>query len=226
MATISATPKGKLIILEAGDASGKATQTRLLTERLEHEGRDVRRVAFPDYESESSALVKMYLSGKFGGSADDVNPYAASTFFAVDRFASFRLKWRAFYEKGGIVIADRYTTSNLVHQAVKLDSAIERAQYREWLLDFEYVKLGLPRPDCVVFLDMASEVSDRLLELRKERGEDIHEMDKAYLHKCHAMYQEVAALYAWERVVCSSGGKPRRVAAIADDVYKAVIKYL
>ena len=158
--------KGKLIILEAGDASGKATQTRLLYDRLEKEGYPVRQVEFPDYAAESSVLVRMYLSGAFGRQAGAVDAYAASTFFAVDRYASYRLKWGTHYENGGIVLADRYTTSNMVHQSVKLRDVVDRAAYIEWLQDFEYDKLGLPRPDGVIFLDMDPAVSDRLLSAR------------------------------------------------------------
>ena len=138
--------KGKLIILEAGDASGKETQTRLLYERLMSEGRDVTRVSFPDYESDSSALVRMYLRGDFGTQAADVDAYAASAFFAVDRYASFHMKWGEMYRKGGVILSDRYTTSNLAHQAVKLADKEARHDYFSWLEDFEYSRLGLPRP--------------------------------------------------------------------------------
>ncbi len=220
--------KGKLIILEAGDASGKATQTRLLFERLRAEGRDVTRVEFPDYASDSSALVRMYLRGDFGGEAADVDAYAASAFFAVDRYASFRMKWGAAYRKGGIILSDRYTTSNMAHQAVKLADEAARRAYLAWLQDFEYVRLGLPRPDAVVFLDMPPEVSDQLLAARaKETGaSDIHEKDKAYLHRVHAAYAEAARQFRWARVVCAEDGAPRRPEAIAEDVYAAVAPVL
>ena len=163
--------QGILIILEAGDASGKETQTRLLYERLLAEGRDVTRVSFPDYGSDSSALVRMYLRGDFGAQAADVDAYAASAFFAVDRYASFHTKWGEAYKRGGVILSDRYVTSNLAHQAVKLADEKARQEYFAWLDDFEYVRLGLPRPDLVVFLDMPPEASDRLLAARaKETG--------------------------------------------------------
>ena len=136
--------KGKLLVLEAGDGSGKATQTKMLRERLVAEGRCVRQVEFPDYASPSSALVRMYLGGDFGERASEVNAYAASAFFAVDRYASFQTKWRADLEAGAIVLADRYTTANMVHQAVKLEEAAEREAFLAWLEDFEYGKLALP----------------------------------------------------------------------------------
>lgn len=217
--------KGRLIILEAGDGSGKATQTRLLEERLRAEGRLARRVEFPDYEAASSALVRMYLAGAFGKEADAVSPYAASAFFAVDRYASYQIKWKKHYESGGIVLADRYTTSNMVHQAVKIAEKEEREAYIAWLSDFEYEKLGLPRPDGVIFLDMAPSVSDRLLTARAKaegRG-DIHEADRAYLHRCHAAYQKIAARFGWHRILCSEGDAPRPAEDIAAEVYAAAM---
>ena len=222
------TKKGKLIILEAGDASGKETQTRLLYERLMSEGRDVTRVSFPDYGSDSSALVKMYLRGDFGAQAADVDAYAASAFFAVDRYASFHTKWGEAYRRGGVILSDRYTTSNLAHQAVKLDIEKARRDYFSWLEDFEYVRLGLPRPDLVVFLDMPPEASDRLLAARvKETGAaDIHEKDKNYLHRVHDAYTEAARLFGWTRVACGEGATPRKPEDIADDVYQAVLPVL
>lgn len=217
--------KGKLIILEAGDASGKETQTRLLYERLLSEGRDVTRVSFPDYESDSSALVRMYLRGDFGTQAADVDAYAASAFFAVDRYASFHMKWGEMYRKGGVILSDRYTTSNLAHQAVKLADQEARQDYFSWLEDFEYSRLGLPRPDLVVFLDMPPEASDRLLAARaKETGAaDIHEKDKKYLHRVHDAYAEAAELFGWVRVVCGEGATPRNPEDIAEDVYRAAL---
>ena len=215
--------KGTLIILEAGDASGKATQTRLLEERLRKHGRSVQRVEFPDYAAASSALVRMYLAGDFGKEADAVSPYAASAFFAVDRYASYQMKWKEYYESGGIVLADRYTTSNMVHQAVKIEDAAEREAYIAWLSDFEYDKLGLPRPDGVIFLDMAPAVSDRLLTARAKaegRG-DIHETDRSYLHRCHEAYRKVAARFGWHRILCSVDDAPRPAEDIAAEVYAA-----
>lgn len=217
--------KGKLIIIEAGDGSGKATQTKALYDHLVRDGYRVHRIEFPDYAADSSMLVRMYLRGDFGGHAEDVNAFAASTFFAVDRYASFRMKWKEFYDNGDIILADRYTTSNMVHQAVKLTDAKEREAFLDWLWDFEFVKIGLPVPDRVVFLDMAPEVADKLIAARaKETGteKDIHEKDTDYLHRCHAAYLELAAKYDWSKVICSEGGEPRSIAAIHDEVYEAV----
>lgn len=175
--------KGKLFIIEGGDGSGKATQTRLLTEHLQRDGYDVKSVSYPDYDSDSSALVKMYLRGDFGSDADAVNPYAASAFFAVDRFASYQMKWKAFYEQGGIVIADRYTTSNMLYQMIKIDDPAQRRAYLAWLEDFEFRKMGLPAPDKVFLLDVPLAVTERLMADRtgKTGGQtgDIHEKNEA-----------------------------------------------
>ena len=220
--------QGILIILEAGDASGKETQTRLLYERLLTEGRDVTRVSFPDYGSDSSALVRMYLRGDFGAQAADVDAYAASALFAVDRYASFHTKWGEAYNRGGVILSDRSVTSNLAHQAVKLADEKARQEYFAWLDDFEYVRLGLPRPDLVVFLDMPPEASDRLLAARaKETGApDIHEKDRTYLHRVHAAYAEAAERFGWARVACGQGRTPRAPEDIAADVYQAVLPVL
>lgn len=217
--------KGRLIIIEAGDGSGKETQTKLLFERLEKEGKKVAKVTFPDYDSDSSALIKMYLGGSFGERAVDVNAYAASTFFAVDRYASYQLKWRKLYESGTIIMADRYTTSNMVHQAVKIKDLAERERFLTWLWDFEFKKMGLPIPDRVIFLDMAPEVADKLIALRAENNnqqKDIHEQDKEYLRRCHTAYGEISEKYGWKRIVCSENGEPRSREVIAAEVYSAV----
>ena len=217
--------KGKLIIIEAGDGSGKATQTKALYDHLAADGRRIHRVEFPDYGTDSSALVRMYLGGSFGAHADDVNAYAASTFFAVDRYASYQMKWKKYYEAGDIILADRYTTSNMVHQAVKLTDPAERDAFLDWLWDFEFRKLGLPVPDLVVFLDMDPAVSDRLIAARaKETAQekDIHEKDTSYLHRCHAAYTALAQKYDWQRVRCSEYGAPRSIEEIHSDVYAVV----
>lgn len=221
--------KGKLIILEAGDGSGKATQTRLLAERLCAEGRRVRQIEFPDYGSPSSALVRMYLGGDFGARASEVNAYAASAFFAVDRYASFQTKWRTDYEAGFVILADRYTTANMVHQAVKLENAAEHDAFLAWIEDFEYGKLALPRPDLVVFLDMDPAVSRRLLAARAAASgaeKDIHERDTGYLERCHAASVALAARLGWQRIVCSSAGEPLARELVHEKIYEAVRRVL
>lgn len=217
--------KGKLIIIEAGDGSGKATQTQKLYEHLQADGYNVHKVEFPDYEADSSMLVRMYLNGDFGQHVDDVNAFAASTFFAVDRYASYRMKWKKYYEAGDIILADRYTTSNMVHQAVKITDSAERDAFLDWLWDYEFNKLALPVPDKVVFLDMAPNVADKLIDARAEasnQAKDIHEQDTSYLHRCHAAYVWLAKKYGWDTVKCDDGSKPKSIEAIHQAVYKAV----
>ncbi len=215
--------KGKLIIIEAGDGSGKATQTKALYEHLLSDGRKIQQISFPDYKSDSSALVRMYLSGKFGSRPEDVNAFAASTFYAVDRFASYKMNWQSSYNSGEWILADRYTTSNMVHQAVKLDDPEERKNFLDWLWDLEFIKLGLPVPDLVIFLDMDPAVSDKLIAAREKGHEkDIHERDTGYLHRCHSVYLELAEKYQWCRIKCSDKDEPRSIEAIHEDVYATV----
>ena len=221
--------KGKLLVLEAGDGSGKATQTKMLRERLVAEGRCVRQVEFPDYASPSSALVRMYLGGDFGEHASEVNAYAASAFFAVDRYASFQTKWHADLEAGAIVLADRYTTANMVHQAVKIEDAAEREAFLAWLEDFEYGKLALPRPDLVLFLDMDPAVSRRLIAARAATGgavRDIHERDEDYLVRCHRASVHLAMRCGWQRIRCSEAGEPLSREAVHEKIYEAVRRIL
>ena len=218
------TMKGKLIVLEGIDGSGKETQSNLLEKKLKEKGREVMHISFPDYESPSSALVKMYLKGDFGKNPEDVNPYAASLFYAVDRFASYRMKWKDFYEKGGIVIADRYTTSNMVHQMTKYEDEVKRKDFLSWLEKTEYGELELPRTDLVILLDIPLAVSENLVKERAKKGGsmDIHEQHLDYLRKCHDAYRQLVALYHWKRIPCTEEGRLRSIEDIGKDVEKAV----
>lgn len=220
--------KGMLIVFEGIDGSGKATQAALLEQELRTEGRNVLHISFPDYKSESSALVRMYLSGDFGADPSSVNPYAASLFFAMDRFASFRMHWKSFYEKGGIVIADRYTTSNMVHQMTKYDSEEERKAFLNWLEDMEYEKLELPRPDVVILLDMPLQQSEELVRKRAEAGGsmDIHEQHIEYLRRCHDAYQMLAARYGWTRISCVKDNALLTPETIAESIKADVESFL
>jgi dTMP kinase len=216
---------GLLIVIEAGsDASGKETQSILLKNRLESEGYKVRKITFPNYENKSSTLVKMYLAGDFGTSPLDVNPYTASTFYAVDRFASYKTDWKDFLEDGGIIIADRYTTSNMVHQASKYESIEEKNKFLDWLYDLEFEKMGLPKPDEVIFLNMEIEVSLKLIENRSnkitgESEKDIHEKDSDYMRKTYENSLWVAKKYNWKMIQCSKDDKPKLRETIHEDVY-------
>lgn len=219
--------KGKLIIIESGsDASGKATQTKRLFERLSEENSNIRKVEYPNYDSESSALVKMYLRGDFGKNASEVDPYISSTFFAADRYASFKTEWEEFYNNGGIVIADRYTTSNMVHQASKMDEK-DRDKYLDWLVDYEFNLYKIPEPDCVIFLDVPIEFSQKLMENRKNKitGEDkkdIHESDIEYLTKSYNNALYIANKYNWKKINCVKDGTLRSIDDIHDEIYNIV----
>ncbi len=200
---------GKLIVLEGLDGSGKGTQTELLREYLENTGRRVKMIDFPDYKSEGSTLVKMYLDGKLGANPDDTNAYAASMFFAADRYVSFVTDWREAWEAPDtIVVANRYTTANAYHQLSKMDPALWD-EFLEWLWDFEFKKLGLPEPDRVILLDMPESVSSAMVAKRsRETGQklDIHEKSEDYLVKCRAAAAYTAEKCGWSVVKCAADG--------------------
>ncbi len=215
----------KLIVIESGtDSSGKETQTKKLYQKLKQEKKDILKVEYPNYKSESSALIKMYLKGEFGAKAESVNAYAASSFFAVDRYASFKQNWSLFYQQGGIIIADRYTTSNMIHQGSKIEDNTKRKKYLDWLEDYEFNKLGLPKPDIVIFLNLKPELSAKLMKKRQEKEEstDIHEVDKQYLVNCYKTALKIAKNKNWEIIDCAQQGKLRTIDDIAQEVYQVV----
>ncbi len=217
---------GKLIVIEGLDGSGKSTQLDLLFENLKKQDIDCKTVSFPDYDNPSSTLVKMYLAGDFGKKPGDVNAYAASVFYAADRYASFKSAWGEYYNAGGTVIAGRYTTSNAVHQASKLPEN-EWEDFLSWLYDFEYEKIAIPKPDKVIFLDMPVEVSQKLLTKRYEGDDskkDIHESDTEYLDRCRKAAVFTANFSEWETIPCAENGEARSINDIADDVLKSVLK--
>ena len=220
--------KGTLIVLEGTDGSGKATQAARLAEQLAREGFSCRKVDFPRYGEPSCAMVETYLAGGFGAHAGDVNAYAASLFYAMDRFAAVRQDWGAFYEQGGIIIADRYTTSNAVHQAPKLPEG-ERQAYLDWLFDTEYRLLGIPKPDLVLYLDMPPAVSGALLKGRQastHTSGDIHERDGAYLAASRENGRALAQRLGWHLIDCAISGAPRPIDEIASEVYEAAAAVL
>lgn len=219
---------GKLIVIEGLDGSGKSTQLNLLPKLLKEKGIDSKSVSFPDYESDSSALVKMYLGGQFGTKPDDVNAFAASVFYTVDRFASFKTGWGKYYNDGGIIISGRYTTSNAVHQTSKLNES-EWESFLSWLYDFEYEKVKIPRPDKVIFLDMPIDVSQKLLSGRykgDENKKDIHEKDTEYLEKCRKAAYFTAKYSGWTVIPCAKDGSPRKIEDISKDILEEVLKVL
>lgn len=224
--------KGKLIIIESGsDGSGKATQSEYLYNRLIKDNLKVRKVEFPNYKSEASALVKMYLRGDFGKDPSDVSPYIASTFFTVDRYASYKKDWEEFYKDGGIIISDRYTTSNMVHQASKFSTKKEKDDFLDWLWDFEFNLYGLPVPDKVFFLDMPVDFTQKLTFNRKnkitgEKEKDIHESNRKYLDITYENGVYIAKKYGWERVECIENDKVKTIREISDLIYDSVISLI
>ena len=216
---------GKLIVFEGTDGSGKSTQFELLAKRLEAEQIGFQRLRFPQYEEPSSALIRMYLGGAFGDDPEAVNAYAASTFYAVDRYASYQRVWKDYYQGGGLVVSDRYTTSNAVHQGSKVPEG-ERAEFFRWLYDLEYDRMGLPRPDLVVLLDMPVELSEQLMRKREQSTgthADIHERNEDYLKKCRDVALHAAKYYGWRTVSCAKDGAIRGVEDIHEEVY-AIVK--
>ena len=215
---------GKLIVIEGTDGSGKSTQFRLLTDRLESEQVKFQKLVFPQYSEPSSALIRMYLGGEFGNSPSDVNAYAASAFYSVDRYASYRKVWGKWYEEGGLVVSDRYTTSNAVHQASK-EPEDKREDFLNWLYDFEYDKLGLPRPDLVIYLDVPTDFTEKMLRHRESETHthaDIHEQDMQYLATCRRMGRAAAAHYGWTVIRCVRDGAMRSMEDIHEEIYRHV----
>lgn len=217
--------KGKLIVIDGLDGSGKSTQFELIANKLRSINLPVKAISFPDYDNPSSSLVKMYLSGEFSKDANDVNAYAASSFYAVDRYASYKLYWENNYYNGDIVLASRYVSSNAIHQMVKL-SKNDWDNYLCWLKDYEYVKLGLPKPDLVIFLDMPIDVSQKLLSNRysgDESKKDIHESNIEYLNSCRNSALYAASKQNWKIINCSENGQPFPVNVISDKIYELIL---
>ena len=223
---------GKLFAIEGTDGSGKQTQFNKLCERLTADGIDFRTISFPNYDSESSSLVKMYLSGEFGKNAKDVSPYIASTFYAADRYATFKTDGlEAYYNNGGIILADRYTTANMVHQAGKITDPIERQKFLDWLLDFEFNLYGLPAPTRTFFLNMPTEYALKLMENRENKFthsqvKDIHESDSSHLQDSYNAACSLVDKYDWYEVQCVKDDAIRTIEDIHEEIYKEVKKYL
>ena len=217
--------KGKLIVLEGIDGSGKSAQYRRLCARMENDGIDYHHIVFPRYDKDSSALIRLYLGGAFGSRPGDVNAYTASTFFAVDRFASYREDWGRVYDAGGLILSDRYTTSNAVHQGSKLPDD-ELPAFFDWLQDLEYGKLGLPKPDLVIYLDVDLETSLARMRRRQQKthtSADIHEKDKNYLARCLHTAGMAAEHYGWTRVPFLKDGKERDVDEKNREIYSILL---
>ena len=218
---------GKLIVIEGTDSRGKETQTKRLFEKLEEKGLKVKKISFPNYDSPACEPVKMYLAGAFGEDAMKVNPYPVSTMYAIDRYASFKTDWEKFYNEDGIIVTDRYVTSNMVHQASKIRDLDEKKKYLNWLEDLEYEKMGIPRPDLVIFLNMPTDMAIRLMAERKnkitgEEKKDIHERDKEYLKESHANACKIANIYNWKEIKCNDGERIKTIEEIGEEVFSLV----
>ncbi|MBR2876001.1 MAG: deoxynucleoside kinase [Clostridia bacterium] len=215
---------GLFIDLEGLDGCGKTTQTELLCKRFEKENIDYKKIKLPDYESDSSILVRKYLNGDFGKDANDVNAYAASVLFAADRFASFTEKWKKDYLDGTLIFSDRYTPANALYQMTKLEPSVWD-EYLDWLFDFEYNKIGIPEPTMVVFLDMPVEVSQRLMTDRyngDETKKDVHECNVEFLHKCRDAALYACEKYGWKIISCAKNNEPLSIEEINDKIYEEI----
>lgn len=222
---------GKLFVIDGTDGSGKQTQFDRLVERLTKEGIDYKTVSFPNYDSPSSSLVKMYLSGEFGTDAKKISPYIASTFYAADRYATFQTGYKEYYENGGILLADRYTTANMVHQAGKIRDPKEREKFLTWLWNFEFNLYGLPIPTEVFFLNMPIEKSLELIKDRENKfthdiKKDIHESDKSHLIDAYQAACEVAKTYNWYEVNCIKENELRTIEDIHEEIYQEIKKHI
>ena len=212
---------GKLIVIEGTDGSGKSTQFSKLSQRMEAEGVGFRYTVFPRYSEPSSALIRMYLGGEFGTDPAAVNAYAASAFYAVDRYASYKQDWGEYYENGGLILSDRYTTSNAVHQTSK-EPAARRGEFLKWLYEFEYDKLGLPRPDLIIYLDVPTSFTEKMMRRREadtNTHADIHEKDLSYLATCREAGRAAAEFYGWTVIECVRDGQMRSIEDIHEEIY-------
>lgn len=218
---------GKLYVIDGTDASGKQTQFEKLQQRLKEENIDFRTVSFPNYDSPSSSLVKMYLSGEFGENAKEISPYIASTFYAVDRYATYKTELEEYYNKGGIILADRYTTANMVHQAGKIKDEKEREKFLNWLWDFEFNLYKLPVPTKVFFLNMPPEFAFELMKNREnkfthEAQKDIHERDRNHIIDSYNAACDVAKKYNWVTIDCIKDNKIRTIEEIHEDIFSQI----
>ncbi|MGL4687552.1 MAG: dTMP kinase [Fusobacteriaceae bacterium] len=218
---------GKIIVIEGTDSSGKETQSEILEKNLRLLGINVKKISFPNYKSPACEPVKMYLAGEFGTDPGKINPYPISMMYAIDRYASFKQDWGKFYDEGGVIVTDRYTTSNMVHQASKIEDKNEKIKYLNWLEDLEYNKIAIPKPDMVIFLNMPTEFAEKLMLTRKnkitgENKKDIHEQDLLYLKKSHENACEIAKRQGWKEVLCVNAEKIKTIDEISEEILSLI----
>ncbi|MDR3260173.1 MAG: deoxynucleoside kinase [Fusobacteriaceae bacterium] len=218
---------GKIIVIEGTDSSGKETQTNRLFEKLKFINKKVRKVSFPNYDSPACEPVKMYLSGKFGENPLNINPYPISAMYAIDRYASYKTDWEEFYNDDGIIITDRYVTSNMIHQGAKIRDKVEKLKYLNWLEDLEYDKILIPRPNIVIFLNMPIFMALKLMENRKnkingEDGKDIHEKNVKYLENSYENACEISKIYNWKEIKCVNNDKLKSIVEIENEIFQVL----
>lgn len=219
--------RGKIFLIEGSDCSFKETNSKALYEQLKKDGYNVRIYSYPNYESPSSALVKMYLNEEFGSSASELNPYIMSQFYAVDRVASYLKEWKEFNDNGGIIILDRYVESNSIHQGAKFDKQIYKDIFLDWLHNLEYGINGLPKPDIVFFMDMPPEKAQEIIKNRNNKitdsnKKDIHEKDFLFLEKSYQNAKYVAKKYNWRFIGCVFKGELKSKDEIFNEIYEQV----
>ena len=222
---------GKLFVIDGTDGSGKQTQFNKLKERFEKEGIEYKVASFPNYDHISSSLVKMYLSGDFGENAKDVSPYIASTFYAADRYATYKTSLEEFYNAGGIILVDRYTTSNMIQQAGKIQDEKEREKYLNWLWDFEFNLYGIPVPTKTFFLNMPTEVAIKLMAERENKfthtqTKDIHERDAQHLKDSYNAAVSLVDKYYWKEIQCVENDKIKTIEQIHEEIWEEIKKYI
>lgn len=217
---------GKIIVIDGTDSSGKETQTKLLFEKIKKEYPKTIKISFPNYDSPACEPVKMYLAGKFGEDASKINPYPVSTMYAIDRYASFKENWEKYYNDDYIIITDRYVSSNMIHQASKIEDEVEKNKYLDWLEDLEYNKMQIPKENIILFLKMPIEKANELMAERKnkitgETEKDIHEKNKDYLKKSYENACFISKKYSWEEVECVNieNNNLRTIEEINEEMY-------
>lgn len=211
---------GKIIVIDGLDGSGKATQTEIVYRNLKEKGLNIKKVSFPDYESKSSTLVKMYLNGELGG-LNELNPYAIATFYANDRYIKWVTELKDFYENDGIIICDRYISANLIHQGVKLKEE-ERKFFYDWCYDLETKKFNIPKENLTIFLLVNPAVSKELMKSRTTT--DIHENNISYLNKCYENSKSIIEYCNWKTIKCDDNNRIRDIYEINKDIMDIITK--
>lgn len=223
--------KGTIISIEGTDGAGKHTQQQLLLKELQKKGYKVVDQSFPNYESDSSAPVKMYLAGEFGKDSNSLNAYQASVLYAVDRMCTYQKDLKSHYEDGKIILFDRYVQSNFIHQCSKIDDMNEKLKFIEWEENLEYDTLGLPKPDLVFFVEMPVEKSIELARARADykngQTKDIHEEDTEYLAKSYNNGLALAKELGWNIVHCvDEAGNLKTIDEIHAEIMDIATKFL